>query len=487
MNMKHIILSVLLLLILPVSVFGNSVKDDPGVSEALAFLETWVDAQCAYEDIPGLSMAVVYDQEVVWSKAFGYRDLERKTPATVDTIYSICSISKLFTGIAVMQLRDKGKLRLSDKASEHLSWYTIDNLFPDGPPVTLRALLTHSSGLPRDSDFPYWSDPSFPFPDRKQFIQKMAKQKTIFPADTFFQYSNFGITLAGEVAAAVSGMSYPSYVESHILKPLGLKDTRPRLPEEHRGGRFATGYSNHDRQGKRTKLPFFQAKSIAPAAGFSSTVLDLAAFASWQFRLLEKGGKEILSANTLREMQRVHFLDPDWKTSWGLGFGVYRKDGKTFVGHGGSCPGFRSLFLMHPKSKVAVIIMSNANGVDVRSFGHNAHSLVAPAIAKATKEDTESKDETLDPSFKKYIGTYTVQPWGGETAVIQWQGGLALVGLPSDSPAKWIRKLKHIEGNTFQRIRKDGKLAEEVIFLVGKNGKVSHLKMHSSIWPKREK
>ena len=87
-------------------------------------------------------------------------------------------------------------------------------------------------------------------------------------------------------------------------------------------------------------FPFFLVNGIAPAAGFASTVEDVARFASWQLRLLEKGGKEILAANTLKEMHRVHWTDPDWNTTWGLGFSVSRSDGKTYVGHGGLvfCP-----------------------------------------------------------------------------------------------------------------------------------------------------
>jgi CubicO group peptidase (beta-lactamase class C family) len=452
------------------------------VKEALHLLELWLDAQVAYNELPGLSIAVVHDQDILWSGGFGYAHPDRKIPATQKTIYSICSISKLFTGIALMQLRDAGRLRLDDPVSKHLPWFTIKQTYPEGPPVPSKGLLTHSSGLPREAGFPYWSAPDFAFPTREQIIEKLASQKTLYPADTYSQYSNLGMTLLGEIVAAVSGQPYREYVQKNILDPLGLTNTKPEMQEKERGKRLATGYSATTREGVRKAVPFFKANGIAPAAGYSSTVEDLAKFASWQFRLREKGGTEILNVNTLKEMQRVQWMDPDWETTWGLGFVVWRRDGKTFVGHGGSCPGFRSQFLIQPKDKIAAIVMVNASGVNTGNFARRAYEIVAPAIAEALKspEATEPPDTTLE----KYTGTYSSQPWGGETAVLVRKGKLAMVGFPTDNPLGRITKLEHIEGNTFRRIRDDDELAEEIVFETSESGKVIGIRRNYNFSPK---
>ena len=199
---------------------AQSLKDDPRVASALKLIEVWVEAQLAYEDIPGMSIGIVHDQDLVWSRGFGYADLEKKIPASPSTIYSICSISKLFTSIGVMQLRDQGKLRLDDQVGKHLSWFNIKDAYPDAPEITLRGILTHSSGLPRESDYPYWTGPEHAFPSREKIIEKLTSQEELYPADTYFQYSNLGLTLAGEVVAAVSGQPYAEYVKQHILDPL---------------------------------------------------------------------------------------------------------------------------------------------------------------------------------------------------------------------------------------------------------------------------
>ena len=147
-------------------------------------------------------MAIVHDQDLIWSRAWGSADLEANKPAEPDTIYSICSISKLFTSVAVMQLRDEGKLKLDDPVEKHLPWFDLKKTFPDSPPITIEGLLTHSSGLPRESDHPYWTGPDFPFPTREQIIERLSNQETLYPAETYFQYSNLGLTLAGEFAVA---------------------------------------------------------------------------------------------------------------------------------------------------------------------------------------------------------------------------------------------------------------------------------------------
>jgi len=132
----------------------------------LALIASWLDAQRAYDHVPGISAAIVHDQELLWSGATGYADIEGGQKAQADTIYGICSISKLFTGIAVMQLRDQGKVALEDPIADLLPWFNLSQSHAGSPEITLRATLTHSAGLPRESDYPYWVGPDFIFPTR---------------------------------------------------------------------------------------------------------------------------------------------------------------------------------------------------------------------------------------------------------------------------------------------------------------------------------
>ena len=434
---------------------------DPRFEEAVQLFEIWLDAKMAYEKIPGVSVALVDDQETVWSSAYGLAHRDEGIPATPNTLYSICSISKLFTSIGVMQQRDAGKLRLDDAVSEHLTWYDLQQAYPDGPEVTVEGVLTHSSGLPRESAHPYWTGPDFPFPTRDEVIAGLGSQETLYPAARYFQYSNLGMSLAGQLIEASSGMAYGDYVQERILGPLGMTNTYPEIPESHRGGQLATGYDRLTRDGTRSAAPFFQARGIAPAAGYASTVEDLARFASWQFRLLEQGGTEVLDVNTLREMHRVHWVDPDLETMWGLGFSVSKRDGDVNVGHGGSCPGFRSTLQLIPSKKVAGVVMMNAMANPTAVWGQMA-SLLVPAL-QAAKDDPGGAEVT-PLAFAKYEGIYG-STWG-ESAVFRWKGGLGVVGLPAADADAGLTKLRHVEGDVFRRVRDDGELGEAYVFEV---------------------
>jgi CubicO group peptidase (beta-lactamase class C family) len=453
-----------------------SANDD--FSNEKALIESWLSAQRAYDNVPGMTAAIVDDQDLAWSAAFGYADIEKQQPAATDTIYGICSISKLFTGVAVMQLRDRGKFKLDDPLSDLLPWFDLDQAHQGSPEITLRAVLTHSAGLPRESDYPYWSAPDFEFPSREAIRERLASQQTLYPADRYFQYSNLGLSLAGEVVAEQSGEDFDGYIHKHILAPLGMKDTETGFPTDAREPRIATGYSYPGRDHTLKPMPRYDAKGIAPAAGFASTAPDLARFASWQFRLLDGKEDKVLQGNTLREMQRVQWLDWDWDTARGLAFGVYRSDGRTLTGHSGSCPGFNTRLAMDPLAKVAVILMANRNNVNLGGYTN--------AILDIIDAGGTSDDEPQADNLEDYTGGYDLHPWGGEELVFRWKDGLAIVSLPTTDPVGSMTLMKHVEGDRFHTVRDDDEQrGHDIEFLRNDDGKVHGLKVHSMYLPKQ--
>lgn len=447
---------------------AQSVATHPRVREALAAYEKWLDGKRAFDRIPGVASALVVDQEVIWQGGSGYADLARRTPATATTLYSVCSISKLFTSIATLQLRDHGKLRLDDPVSRHLPWFVPKTPYPAEGPITVEGLLTHAAGLQREFADTLWLEPNMAFPTLEEVKRGVADREVAYRPEQYFHYSNLGFTLAGAVVAAVSGQSYADYVQANIIGPLGLRDTYSEMPAAERGKRLATGYSGIDRDGNRHPMPFFQTRAMAPAAGFASTALDLARFASWQFRLLDGGKQEILAAPTLREMQRVHFMDPGWETTWGLGFEIWREDGKTFVGHGGSCPGYRTHLLLRPEDKIATIVMTNTFDANAADLAQQAYEFLGPAVKEARADSTRSI-AAADPALDRYLGTYW--SFGGEMEVIRWQGGLATMQVPSSKPIKSITRYRKVGEHTFREIRADGALGERLIFDLGPDGR----------------
>ena len=330
------------------------------LGEAMRAAELWIDGQRRYRRIPAISAALVRGDTTVWAKGFGTTDRAGRIPATPDTIYSICSISKLFTAVELMQQWERGTVALDAPIERYLPWARLADDPRDSVPITLRGLLTHSAGLPREADFPYWTGPDFAFPSQAQVRVAIREQTPLYPASTTWQYSNLGLTLVGETVEAVSGTPYAEYVDANILGPLGLDDTRAGIPAQLYGQQMAVGWGALEANGTRPEVGLFDPAGITPAAGFTASVADLAKFASWTFRVASSGEEEVLRPSTLREMQRVHYISPDWETSWGLGFSVRQEGGTTVVGHGGACPGYRSVLMLAPSEGMGVAVAMNA-------------------------------------------------------------------------------------------------------------------------------
>lgn len=442
-------------------------KDEAARAEALRLVDIWLDSVQAYQRLPALSVAIVQDEKIIWSKGYGTLDAAHKIPATAQTLYSICSISKLFTSVALMQLWQQGRVRLDEPLTTYLPWAALQPVQQDSVPITLRAMLSHSAGLPREADFPYWSAPDFPFPTRDEIRAKISHLTPLWPASRWYQYSNLGLTLVGETVAAVSGEPYAEYAQHHLLDPLQLRDTHPFMPMALYGKRLAVGWSALTRNGIRELVKPFDARGVAPAAGYVSTVEDLGRFAAWQFRLLRTESEEVLKASTLREMQRVQFTDPTWKVTRGLGFGVTRRGEQTYVGHGGDCPGYHSVLSLRPATATAVTAMLTG----AESPGAYAVSV----FALLDKRKDWSFKAPLPPEgvdLEAYAGRYSNQPWNAEIAVVPWAGGLAVLSLPTSDPAADLLVLKAKGDDLFRAVRLDGSEADEVRFERDKSGRV---------------
>ncbi len=261
-----------------------------------------------------------------------------------------------------------------------------------------------------------------------------------------------------------------------------MADTFTEVPIELRGARLAIGHTARKRDGSRPIAEPFQTRGIAPAAGFASNVGDLAKFAMWQNRLLSGGGEEVLRASTLREMHRVWWVDPDWKTTRGLGFVVSREGDRTFVSHGGGCPGYYTHFRLEPKSKIAAIVLTNSIGSEVGFYTLKAFDLIGPAVEEALDEAGELASR--DPSLDRYTGVYE-SIWG-QAAIVRWKEGLGFLWLSSRDPGEDLFELKETGEHTFRLVRKDDEevLGQEFVFEVAEDGTVTRYLTHSNWYTK---
>jgi D-alanyl-D-alanine carboxypeptidase len=440
------------------------------VRAAIDLLAAWIESQMAYAGQPGLSIAIVHDQEIVWTAGFGRASVERDRPATPDTLYRIASITKLFTSTAILQLRDAGRLQLDDPIVKHLPWFTIGQPYADAPVMTIRHLLTHTAGLPREAGFPYWSDGEFPTIEAVR--ERLPSQQAALPTETAWKYSNLGLTVAGEIVAAASGRPYAEYVAQHVLEPLGMKRTFVITPPVDHPD-LATGYARRLPSGGRAPAPHTDGRGITAAANMTTCATDLARFAMLQLGPGGTGPTQILKPSTLREMQRPHWVEPDWAAGWGLGFRIVRQQGKTLVGHGGALRGYRTQIQLCPADRVGVIVLTNADDGEPVKYTDKAFQWVAPAIVKATAPPAAA----APAGWERYAGRYR-NAWG-DAQVLLVQGRLALLDPSLPDPMPFVVWLNPTGEHTFRAETSNGfgSNGEPVVFELDGAGRGRRLKV----------
>ncbi len=423
----------------------TAIGDDPEVQAATRLFSAWLEGQIAYRGLPGVAVGVVHDQELIWSKGFGFADVASKKPMTADTRFRIASNSKLFAAIAILQLREAGKLRLDDPVQQHLPWFTVKPAGPDDGPITIEQLLSHSSGLPREAT-DHWS--SYDFPTEAEIQELMPDRQAAFPPQTRWKYSNLAFAVAGLIVEKISGQRWADYVEANIIAPLDMTATSIDEPDPG----LATPYGIRTPQGTRRIMPFIDAKGMAAATGMSSNVTDLAKFISAQFRGGSKGGANVLTAGSWREALRVRSVDEHWLKGSGLGFDHVRVKDRTYVGHGGGYSGNTTMTRVQLDDKVGVVVLTNTNDSEPGNIADQLLATVGAAVAKAAKPETAP---LWDDTWARFAGLYRGNYEDGITQVVLLNNQLAL--LPAGTgPAETETFLEALGDGRFKLVAPTG-------------------------------
>jgi len=385
----------------------TSVATHADVLGAERLFSAWMEGQIAYRGLPGIAVGVVHDQELIWSQGFGFADVQAKLPMTGTTKFRVASNSKLFTAIAIMQLREEGKVGLDDPVVKHLPWFKAKPAGDDDGPITIEQLLSHSSGLPREAG-DHWT--SYRFPTREEIQQQFSERQAAFAPSVRWKYSNLAYAIAGLVVEQASGQPWAVYVERNIFKPLHMQDSSV---DQNVPG-LAVPYGRRMPDGTREKLPFVDARGMGAAAGVTSTVEDLAKFISAQFRCGPRGPGQIVSGGSWRELLRVRSVEENWASGSGLGFDVKRVKDRTYIGHAGGYPGNTTQTLIQLDDKVGVIVLTNTNDSGPGDIANQLMATVGKAVAKAAP----AKPATVawDPAWARFAGLYRGR--GGDQQVV---------------------------------------------------------------------
>jgi len=321
------------------------------------YIGDWIAYKVWQLRVPGVQVAVGYRGEVLWSRAYGSADVEAGRALTPTSMFRIASHSKTFTATALLQLAERGALRLDDTVGTY-----VPALVEGGSPIadaTVRELMEHGAGVLRDGlDGDYWSLERA-FPDEDELIALVLDEGAKVPAGSSFNYSNLGYALLGMVIAAVSGRSYNDYVREEIVVPLGLIHTGPDFDAE-REDEFVVGYSGFHTDRFRHRLPHVDTRAMASATGFHGTAEDLVRY----FSAHVLGQGDLLTDHSKRLAQRMAWTAEDDPASrgYGMGFIVDRVDGHDVRGHSGGFPGHITQSLFDPQSSLVISVMTSAAG-----------------------------------------------------------------------------------------------------------------------------
>jgi D-alanyl-D-alanine carboxypeptidase len=335
-----------------------------GAEELAAKVASFVAENRLY----GAATGVVHGDDLVWSAGTGLADFAAGKPSGPGVLHRIASITKTFTGTAVMQLRDQGALGLDDPAVKWIPELSGSRSGSAIEAINIRRLLSHESGLvsePPGADF-VAREPRYEG-RADQNLRRVAEIYAAVPPDTQLKYCNLGYQLLGEIVHRVSGIPYAQYVAERILMPLGMSATGFEPLEPSLAARRATGYAGR---------AFSDELEVAPAmppiwaeGGLWSTVEDLAKWLSFQLRAhpdrrgapaATGDGSAILAGTSLREMHKPRYLsDEEWSSAWGISWYSARKGDVTWVQHSGGLPGFTSNACFDRSSRVGAIVLLN--------------------------------------------------------------------------------------------------------------------------------
>ncbi|MEJ7739214.1 MAG: serine hydrolase domain-containing protein [Chitinophagaceae bacterium] len=358
-----------------VSIFCTSAllsQEQASISKTLPVIDSLYKAHSVKYNLPGMVYGVIYNGKLVQSGNTGYGNIPKKYFADSSSAFHIASMTKSFVAVAILQLRDQGKLRLDDPVYLYIPELKNQKLpSADAPPITIRNLLTHSAGFPEDNP---WGDRQLDVSD-EEMIAMIKKGISFSNAPGIsYEYSNMGFAMLGYIIKKVTGQGYVDYITLHILRPLGMNNTWLEYSKVAEN-KLAHGYRLLN--GVWVEQPMLHNGAYGAMGGMITTMSDFAKYVSMHLSAWPPSSDRknvVLKNSSLREMHKLwqlRGLDPAFTfgggkacpTVTGYGYGLrWSQDceGKTMVGHSGGLPGFGSNWSFLPDYGLGVVCFANS-------------------------------------------------------------------------------------------------------------------------------
>lgn len=420
-------------------------------TSVMAYAPRYLEHLRGFERQAGYQVAVAVDGTLVGTCSGGWADVAAGTPLDDAHQFRIASHSKMFTAVAILQLVESGRLSLEDALADHLP--AVDGT--DAGEVTVGELLSHSSGLTRDgADSDFWVL-GRPFPDREAVLDTAARGRVIARHE-HFKYTNIGYGLLGLVVEAASGMDYRGYAGSHLIGPLGLRDTGPDLDD--RSARLATGYGALAVAGepytleRRSAIEHVDTGALSSATGFYSTAGDVVRFLSALLPTApgRRGTDGLLSEHSKRRMQRRVESSGAPGRHYGLGVILQDVHGHATFGHSGGYPGHITRSWALPDSGAVLSVLTNAIDGPATAWGEQLIALASLAAQEAPASYFGVSAAELDRFTGRFAGLWGVQD------IVELGGKLFALPLGSGPDPQTTAPLDYVDGMTLRSGDRNG-------------------------------
>lgn len=424
---------------IPATAFAQAASQTAQVTDyaaALAKIEEKTEARRKELGIPGMSLAIVKDGKVIYSKGLGFKDFENKVPATADTQFAIGSSTKAFTALSVLMTQDEGKLSLDASPRTVLPYFKMADADTDKN-MTIRDLLTHSSGLNR-TDLAMITGKL----TRQELIRVAGEAKPIGKLHEKFGYQNLMYAAAGETVAVTQKQPWEKFVPARIFAPLGMTNSNMSIAEMEKAKDKSFGYAYNFDTKETKKLPYRPIDDVAPAGSINSSSNDMA---KWLQFILAGGvapdGKRLVSEQGYAEWLKPQMkVDRAGTVNYALGWFVQKWKDKTVVQHGGNIDGFNAMVATIPEENLGFVMLTN---VTASSLGGELLDVVfSNILAKPASSETAVVAEVAP---EKEAGKYNFAAAGFDLE-IKWADGK----LTTTVPGQPIYTLEKVSGRKYK-------------------------------------
>jgi CubicO group peptidase (beta-lactamase class C family) len=354
--------------------------------------------------VPGMSLVLVNDRQVIWSEGFGYADREQKRLAGPETVYQIGSITKLLNAVLCMQFVEQGRMRLDQPFSDYLPAFSMRTRWPHARPITPRALLCHHAGLPTYLLKGFFSDEPL-----SALLEQLRDEHLAYEPHTVFNYSNLGPDLLGLALEHLAGRPYAELLSEQLLAPLAMRHTG-FTPQGEIAANLARGYV-HDIPVAPTPV------RDTPAGGLYSSVLDLAQFMRCVLAGGALDGQRLLGESALGTMLEPQYADRplNFGHHFGLGWmmsGLPIENGGRQAWHNGGTKAFLSQLALLPDQNLGVVVLANSDNAGTLVYETAEEALrLALEVSHAIAQPSRTPEPEISlprGELEKHVGDYSL-------------------------------------------------------------------------------